>query len=153
MSSPADWAQLSQRSELSAEDVAEIAKRLDRFDVPAPWTSEVLGLIDTYPGVVSTELAARIGMERFAFKKLVYKLKRLGLTHSLEVGYRDVRTTMIHTHVLNRGGLGVMSPLDGAASYVEREGLTRAKPAPAHELKRQVAKGADHDPCQNGREG
>ena len=28
------------------------------------------------------------------------------------MGHKDVRTTMIHTHVLNRGGLGVRSPVD-----------------------------------------
>ena len=28
------------------------------------------------------------------------------------LGHRDVRTTMIYTHVLNRGALGVRSPLD-----------------------------------------
>lgn len=28
------------------------------------------------------------------------------------LGHRDVRTTMIYTHVLNRGALGVKSPLD-----------------------------------------
>ncbi len=26
------------------------------------------------------------------------------------LGHRDVRTTMIYTHVLNRGGMGVRSP-------------------------------------------
>ena len=28
------------------------------------------------------------------------------------LGHSDVRTTMIHTHVLNRGGRGVVSPGD-----------------------------------------
>ena len=29
------------------------------------------------------------------------------------LGHADVRTTMIYTHVLNKGGRGVRSPLDG----------------------------------------
>jgi len=31
------------------------------------------------------------------------------------LGHKDVRTTMIDTHILNRGGRGVRSPADGLA--------------------------------------
>jgi hypothetical protein len=85
-----DWARLSRQNELEPADVQDINTRLDRMDARSPsgpWTRAALELIDRYPGVVSTELAKKIGMERFAFKAQVRKLKRLGLTHSLEVGY------------------------------------------------------------------
>jgi hypothetical protein len=87
-SGPADWERLSQRNDLSEDDVWDIHRRLARMDGDAPWTRATLDLISKNPGLVSTDLAEKMGMERFAFKKLVYKLKRLGLTHSLEVGYR-----------------------------------------------------------------
>ena len=40
---------------------------------------------------------------------------RGGLRYSYSTGaagHKDVRTTMIYTHVLNRGGMGVKSPLE-----------------------------------------
>ena len=37
-------------------------------------------------------------------------------------GHNDVKTTMIYTHVLNRGGHGVKSPLDRLRKEPARDG-------------------------------
>lgn len=82
---------LREEADLSADDVAVLAKRLDRLDAAAahgPWTRATLALIAERPGVVSTELAEHLGRDRPSFKVDVRKLKALGLTESLEVGYR-----------------------------------------------------------------
>jgi hypothetical protein len=82
---------LAEQDDLTADDVAEITRRLDRLDAASshgPWTRETLQLIADRPAVVSTTLAETLGRERQDFKVDVRKLKRLGLTESLDVGYR-----------------------------------------------------------------
>ncbi|MEK8226079.1 hypothetical protein NKG05_08365 [Oerskovia sp. M15] len=55
---------------------------------PEPWTRQYLELIVAQPEVVARELAMSIGVERDYFKIRVRRLKELGLTESLAVGYR-----------------------------------------------------------------
>ena len=81
---------LREAGELDEAELATLRARLDRMDRAAerPWTRQALELIARHPGVVSTELAAAAGQERAYFKLRVRRLKALGLTESLEVGYR-----------------------------------------------------------------
>ncbi len=76
--------------ELNDDDIAALRSRLDRLDrvTSTPWTRTTLRLIEKYPAVVSTELAALTGQERPDFKLNVRKLKEMGLTESLQVGYQ-----------------------------------------------------------------
>lgn len=67
--------------------VARLA-RLDRAAADGPWTMDVLRTIESRPGVRAADLAASSGRETLPFKRDVRKLKELGLTFSLEVGYR-----------------------------------------------------------------
>jgi hypothetical protein len=48
----------------------------------------VLRLIGERPGVRAGDLAESLGRERLSFKTDVRKLKALGLTESLAIGYR-----------------------------------------------------------------
>ncbi len=69
-------------------ELEALRKRLERLDRRGTWTARALALIAAKPGVVSTELARELDLPRFEFKRRVRKLKELGLTESLEVGYR-----------------------------------------------------------------
>ena len=82
---------LRERTDVTDEEWAQLAARLERLDRASrhgPWTATVLRLIAERPAVRAPDLAASLGRETPPFKADVRKLKELGLTESLEVGYR-----------------------------------------------------------------
>ncbi|SME90720.1 hypothetical protein L603_000200002200 [Cellulosimicrobium cellulans J34] len=81
---------LREDADLDATAVEQIRAALARKDRAAaePWTRQYLELIAAHEGVVARELAAGLGMARDDFKVRVRRLKELGLTESLDVGYR-----------------------------------------------------------------
>jgi hypothetical protein len=82
---------LRHTAKLSKEDVAKISQRLARLDTSSrrgPWTREFLQLISNRPGVRAGDLAAAAGHDKEWFKAQIRKLKELGLTESLQPGYR-----------------------------------------------------------------
>jgi hypothetical protein len=78
---------LAADDQLDEDAVAAIATRLARLDRRVPWTAATLGAIAERPGVRAGDLAVALGRERLPFKVDVRKLKALGLTRSLPVGY------------------------------------------------------------------
>jgi hypothetical protein len=80
---------LRARADLDEAERRAVDERLDRWDAAreAPWTRELLRLIAERPAVRAPDLAASLGRETLPFKRDVRKLKELGLTVSLPVGY------------------------------------------------------------------
>jgi hypothetical protein len=88
---PDPRAELAATADLSAAEVDELRRRLERLDRASshgPWTTAVLEVIAERPAVRAADLAAGFGRETQPFKLDVRKLKNLGLTLSLEIGYR-----------------------------------------------------------------
>jgi hypothetical protein len=87
---PDERPDLAADDRLTDADVDAIAARLARWDGAAecPWTREYLDMIAENEAVRAPDLAARVGLEVPRFKRRVRQLKGLGLTISLDVGYR-----------------------------------------------------------------
>ncbi len=71
--------------EPAAAELEAVRARLARM---GPWTYDVLTAIGERPGIRAADLAESLGREKHPFKLDVRKLKELGLTESLRVGYR-----------------------------------------------------------------
>ena len=107
------------RAALAADtevDVDALTTRLDRMDARSshgPWTRQTLRLIAQHPERRAGDLAELLGRDRDDWKRDVRKLKQLGLTLSLEVGYRLSPRGAAYLAALDREGTGPQLPGHG----------------------------------------
>lgn len=82
---------IAMREGVDDSDIAEIIAKLEKMDRTSKrgaWTRSYLEVIRDMPATYSGLLANYLGISQAEFKPWVRKLKALGLTESLEVGYR-----------------------------------------------------------------
>lgn len=82
---------LRENADVSGDELAEVIAKLQKMDASSKtgaWTQSYLDVIDSMPASYSGLLADYLGLPKDEFKPKVRKLKALGLTESLEVGYR-----------------------------------------------------------------
>lgn len=92
-------------------------KNLDQAGGHGPWTTALLRLVDKYPARRAGDLAASQRRDVIAFKRELRKLKELGLTETLEIGFR-----------ISPRGRTVLAAIDAAE---EKQAATLPpKPAP-----------------------
>jgi hypothetical protein len=82
---------LRKSARLSRRALEEVTGKLSRMDARSkdgPWTRAYLCLLREHPATRAGDLASGLGLETPPFKQRVRRLKELGLTESLKVGYR-----------------------------------------------------------------
>lgn len=82
---------LRNKAQLTPMEFGEIGRRLDAIDARSrlgAWTRARLRLIRDSEAVRAPDLASDLGSETKTFKASIRRLKELGLTESLDVGYR-----------------------------------------------------------------
>ena len=88
---PDPRSEMAANADLTDQELAGLKADLDTIDTRGrrpPWTREVLRLIAAHPGLRAQDLAEHLDREKLPFKADVRRLKALGLTQSLETGYR-----------------------------------------------------------------
>ncbi len=92
-------------ADLGDAEFAALRLKLSRLDAATgrgAWTEAMLRLIAERPATPATALARAFRREKLAFKADIRKLKALGLTERLDVGYR-----------LSPRGAAMLARLDG----------------------------------------
>lgn len=91
LAGPDPRVQLRSESKIALTELAEISRKLERWDARSthgPWTESVLRTVDQMTACKAADLAVRLCLEKEWLKIRIRKLKELGLTESLESGYR-----------------------------------------------------------------
>ena len=91
------------------DEVAMLERKLAAMGARSkdgPWAVAILRLIEQRPGVLAARLAKSMDMETGIFKPRVRQLKELGLTESLEIGYRLSPRGVALLRRLNASGKG-----------------------------------------------
>jgi hypothetical protein len=76
------------RGQAELQELIRRLQRLDGRDRGAPWVLRILEVLSSHPQVRAADLCGLVGQEKKQFKLNVRKLKSLGLTESLDIGYR-----------------------------------------------------------------
>ncbi|HJL40637.1 MAG TPA: hypothetical protein RMG48_04980 [Myxococcales bacterium LLY-WYZ-16_1] len=82
---------LRESADLPEAEANEVLGRLERLDARSttgPWTRSTLETIAERPARPARDLVEALGIDRERLKRNVRKLKELGLTESLGIGYR-----------------------------------------------------------------
>ncbi len=82
---------LRETNEISEEEFSKIKNKLERMDSSGPikgWTLKVLNSIKDHPEKRAGDLAEDLGYDKMWLKPSIRKLKGMGLTISLPVGYK-----------------------------------------------------------------